>query len=214
MCLPTFFELDLQRDGIGLDVDQRARGECALRQRPGFRRAIFHHQRGRSVELLRPSQFYRLAALIINLHGGTRPLEEHMAVGTLIYIETDPVTLQIELEEGWEDTIRMLEPHAAFFTFAENLGHPSCRLPVTDRFDFRPTRQPVLLDRWAGSDSCHIRMPLVSPPSGTGASRSARCTSAVDTYTWSKDVEFVKILGTARTYALAVRPRAGQPHRS
>jgi ATP-binding cassette subfamily B protein len=153
-------------------------------------------------------QLYRSAALIINLHGGTRPLEAHTAAGTLIYIETDPVTLQIELEEGCEDTIGMLEPHAAFFTFAENLGHPSCRLPVTDRFDFRPTRQPVLLDRWAGSDALHRSNGDRFTTVGNWRQSQREVHFRADTYTWSKDVEFVKVLGlperTAQPFELAL----------
>ena len=31
-------------------------------------------------------------------------------------------------------TFELLEPHVAFFTWAENYGSPDCRLPVSDRF--------------------------------------------------------------------------------
>ena len=40
------------------------------------------------------------AELIINLHGGTEPLPEHAATGRLIYIQTDPVQLEIELHKN------------------------------------------------------------------------------------------------------------------
>ena len=128
------------------------------------------------------------------LWSGGRTLEEHTAAGTLIYIETDPVTLQIELEEGCEDTIRMLEPHAAFFTFAENLANPSCLLPVTDRFDFRPTRQPVLLDRWAGSDAQRRSSGDRFTTVGNWRQSQREVHFRDDTYTWSKDLEFAKVL--------------------
>jgi GT2 family glycosyltransferase len=153
-------------------------------------------------------QLYRSAALIINLHGGTRPLEEHATAGTLIYIETDPVTLQVELEQGCEDTIRMLEPHAAFFTFAENLGHPSCELPVTDRFNFRPTRQPVLLDRWAGSDAQRRSNGDHFTTVGNWRQSQREVHFRDDTYSWSKDIEFAKVLAlperTGQTFELAL----------
>jgi ATP-binding cassette subfamily B protein/subfamily B ATP-binding cassette protein MsbA len=136
-------------------------------------------------------QLYRSAALIINLHGGTRPLEEHTAAGTLIFIETDPVALQVELDQGREDTIQMLEQHAAFFTFAENLGHPSCGLPVTDRFAFRPTRQPVLLDRWDGSHGPAERFTTI----GNWRQSQREVHFRDETYLWSKDLEFRKVLG-------------------
>src|SRR5688500_1915979 len=43
---------------------------------------------------------YSEAALLINLHGGTMPLPEHYRTGRLVYLETDPVQLQIELYEN------------------------------------------------------------------------------------------------------------------
>src|SRR5439155_9491176 len=35
-----------------------------------------------------------------------------------------------------------------YFTFGENLGAGDCRVPV-ECFDYRPTRQPIVLDWWA-----------------------------------------------------------------
>ena len=93
-------------------------------------------------------RLYRDSALIVNLHGGTEPREEFG--DRLIYLETDPVQLQVELHDGKASTYEFLEAHSAFFTFAENLGLPGCELPVCDRFDFRPTRQPVVLEHWEG----------------------------------------------------------------
>src|SRR5205823_13901111 len=45
-------------------------------------------------------ELYRSAALLINLHGGTEPLPEHTATGRLVYVETDPVEVEIELHEN------------------------------------------------------------------------------------------------------------------
>ncbi len=56
--------------------------------------------------------------------------------------------LQIELYDNNQETIAFLEPHCAFFTFGENYGNADCGLPVSDRFDFKPTRQPVVMDFW------------------------------------------------------------------
>jgi hypothetical protein len=91
-------------------------------------------------------QLYRSAALIVNLHGATQPLPEHSATGRLVYLETDPVLSQIELHHNVRYTLDFLEPHCAYFTFGENYGKPDCELPVSERFEFRPTRQPVVMD--------------------------------------------------------------------
>lgn len=109
---------------------------------------------------------YRSAALVINLHGATMPLAEHSAGGRLVYLETDPVALQIELLNPSQATLDRLTPHAAFLTFGENYGRPECRVPVSDRFDFRPTRQPVVLDFW------ETYPPHTAPPSRRSAAGS------------------------------------------
>ena len=142
---------------------------------------------------------YREAELIINLHGGTEPRPEMCASGRLVYLETDPVQLQIELHDGRESTMQFLDAHCAHFTFAENLGTDACSLPVCDRFQFLPTRQPVVLDCWQGASE------LADPRFTTVGNwrqpwRNVRYQG--EAYGWSKDVQWEKFLDLpARTGA-------------
>lgn len=148
---------------------------------------------------------FRSAALVINLHGATRPLPEHYATGRLVYLETDPVRLQIELFHDERATVAFLEPHCAFFTFGENYGRPGCGLPVTARFDFLPTRQPVVLDFWDPGDT---------PPGpafttiGNWRQLSREVSFGGEVYHWSKHFEFLKFLGlpgrTSQPFELAL----------
>ena len=136
-------------------------------------------------------RLYRDAALIVNLHGGTVPLPEHAAHERLIYLETDPVQLQIELLDGVADSIDFLAPHSALFSFGENLGRPDCRLPVADGFRFIPTRQPVVLDFW----DRHGRRPGDAFRTiGNWRQRWRDVRLDGERYTWSKHVEFEKFL--------------------
>jgi hypothetical protein len=141
---------------------------------------------------------YRSAALIINLHGGTRPRPEHARGDRLVYLQTDPGQLQAELNDGRQESIEYLEAHAALFTFAEGLGQPGCGLPASDRFTFLPTRQPVLLDQWDG----------LGPPGeafttvGSWRQRWRDIELDGEPYTRSKHHEFARILDLpARTGA-------------
>jgi glycosyltransferase involved in cell wall biosynthesis len=136
-------------------------------------------------------RLYRSSAILINLHGGTQPLPEHVATGRLVYVETDPVQLQIELHSSLEDTIGFLEPHVAFFTFAENLGHPDCGLPVSDRFSFLPTRQPVVTRFWRRDQDIEgTRYTTV----GNWRQQWRKVKLDGEVYHWSKDREFRKFL--------------------
>lgn len=131
------------------------------------------------------------AELLINLHGGTQPLPELAAGGRLVYLETDPVQLQLELHHGNQETLDFLEPHAAFFTFAENWGNSDCPLPVSERFEFLPTRQPVVIDFWPD------RSPQPADAFTTiGNWRQGwrAVTFEGERYTWSKHHEFLRYL--------------------
>lgn len=143
------------------------------------------------------NKLYRSAALIINLHGSTTPMPEHSATGRLIYLETDPVEIQIHLSQGDQETIDYLEPHVAFFTFGENYGQPGCLLPVSLQFQFKPTRQPVVLDFWFpyrnGTGSTFTTI-------GNWRQDWREVTFQGEVYHWSKDLEFARFLDTpART---------------
>jgi GT2 family glycosyltransferase len=91
---------------------------------------------------------YRDATLIINLHGSHLPTEETTATNRLVFLETDPVDLQIEIFNGKKEALEYLQAHCAFFTFGENLGAPDCLVPKPAQFKFIPTRQPVVMDFW------------------------------------------------------------------
>ncbi|HJS50137.1 MAG TPA: glycosyltransferase family 2 protein [Gaiellaceae bacterium] len=130
------------------------------------------------------------AELIVNLHGGTEPRPDHHETGRLVYLETDPVQLQLELAESRQETLDFLEPHVAFFTFAENYGRPGCRMPVSDRFTFHPTRQPVVIDLWLGAGSNSGTYTTV----GNWRQPWRDMTYEGERYAWSKDEEFVKVL--------------------
>jgi len=153
----------------------------------------------------RLERLYGEAELLINLHGGTRPLPELIDSGRLVYLETDPVLLQLELGQGKPETLEFLEAHCAFFTFAENWTGPDCGLPKQERFEFVPTRQPVVLDLWPDRSE---------EPASTfttiGNWRQPYRDVTIDgeRYTWSKHDQFLDYLDlperTGRDFELAL----------
>lgn len=132
---------------------------------------------------------YREAAAIINLHGATEPREELTRTGRLVYLETDPVQLQVEIAAGEARTLAFLDAHSAFFTFAANYGHPDCLLPVTDRYPFIPTRQPVVLDYWVNEAPAGAHFTTI----GNWKQMWRPVEIGGELLTWSKHLEFEKV---------------------
>jgi hypothetical protein len=133
---------------------------------------------------------YRDAALIINFHGSTIPLPEHSATGRLVYLETDPVELEVELHNQAPGAAEFLEPHVAFFTWGLNYGQPDCRVPLPKNFKFRTTRPAVIPELWepyaVGSGEAFTTV---------GNWRQwGHVVFEGETYTWSKHFEFEKFL--------------------
>lgn len=151
------------------------------------------------------ARLYDSAALILNLHGATPPLPEHSATGRLVYLETDPVFAQVELYHDSPETTALLGAHSAHLTYAENYGRPDCPLPVSDRFTFMPTRQPVVLDFWKGDTA---RSGDAFTTVGNWKQIGRRVRYRGETYHWSKHSEFLKVLDlprrSAQTFELAL----------
>jgi hypothetical protein len=151
------------------------------------------HSDGRYYGLSEPQvkSLYQSATLLLNLHGGTTPLPEHVATGRLVYLGTDPVVREIELHQELAETIELFEQHAMLFTWAENYGQPDCGIPVSARFQFMPTRQPVVIELWESMRQ-----------TGTDAFTTVAgwqqlwrdVTLNGELYRWSKHFEFMKFV--------------------
>jgi hypothetical protein len=139
-------------------------------------------------------ELYRSAALLINYHGGTEPLPEHSATGRLIYLETDPVELEIELYNRDQKALDFLAPHSAFFTWGLNYGNPDCRVPLPEGFRFRTTLPPVVPDLWEPLPNGQTH-----PFTTVGNWKQwGRVKYQGEVYTWSKHHEFLKFLDVPR----------------
>ena len=149
---------------------------------------------------------YASADVLLNVTGAQELYDEHLRIPCRVYLETDPVESQIQIHQGRENIIRTLQQYTHHFTFGENLGKPDCRLPV-ERFHWRPTRQPVVLDLW---------QPL-PPMSGsryntiaTWKNKGKDIEFDGDIYYWSKDREFEKFMHLPRIrpcgFEIATRP--------
>lgn len=148
---------------------------------------------------------YHSADLILNLHGGTTPLPEYMAADRLVYIGTDPVDREIEVYHNNQETIDLLASHRVHFTWGENYGNSDCRVPVAAHFNFKPTRQPIVLDFWQNHDGVASGC-FTTIGSWRQLWREIKFQNEV--YHWSKHFEFLKFIDlpgrTSQRFELAL----------
>lgn len=154
-----------------------------------------HHNVYYGLDELQLRQLYSSAALIINMHGGTMPLPEHMATGRLVFIDTDPGELQVDLGLDDTDLTKRLAAHNTWFTYAENYGGSDCLLPVSERFPFKPMRAPVLLDFWEPYRSGSGRRFTTI---GSWKQLDHEIAFNGEHYSWSKHYEFLKFFDLPR----------------
>lgn len=149
------------------------------------------------------------ADVLINLSGVTVLREEHMRIPVRVYLETDPVAPQLEIAKGYRFTLELLASHTHHLTYGENFGAPDCGVPL-GRFDYRPTRPPVVLDWWEQSNSTNDNLARGLPvdrPFTTIANWRQRGKDIVwrgRLLTWSKDVQFMPYLALAHRVGVPI----------
>jgi hypothetical protein len=139
-------------------------------------------------------ELYREADGFLNVTGAQELRDEHMICRRRIYLETDPVASQIRISQGDPGTIDALAAHDVHFSYGENFGAPDCKVPL-ERFKWIPTRQPIILDLWENSVEAN------GQPFTTIATWENKGKDVVfngETYYWSKDREFMKIIDLPR----------------
>jgi hypothetical protein len=134
------------------------------------------------------------ADALVNVTGSTLLRAEHRRVPVRIYLETDPVEPQIEIAKGNEYYIDLLGAHTHHFTYGENLGGPDCGVPI-ERFVYRPTRQPVVVDWW-GQRTASLSPCFTTIASWRQSGKDVEWNG--ETYTWSKHEQFLKLIDLPR----------------
>ncbi len=140
------------------------------------------------------------ADAVVNLCGATDPRDEHLKSRCLIYLQTDPGILQVQLARRNAAAVKAADAYDLFFTYGANIGASDCILP-TAGIDWRPARPPVLLDEWR--DGVGPASPVAFTTVGTWRNIGKDVEWNGSTYYWSKHLNFAKLLEVAR--------RAAQP---
>jgi len=139
-------------------------------------------------------ELYREADAFLNVTGAQEIRDEHRAIKRRIYVESDPFASQVKVASGDAGMIDMLAAHDTHFSFGENLGASDCQVPI-ERFHWHPTRQPVVMDIWqTGPPPADAPYTTITTWHNKGKNIEWRG----DTWYWTKDREFEKILDLPR----------------
>ena len=148
---------------------------------------------GLSVPALR--ELYRSCDAILNVCGATVLNEDHQLAPRRVYVETDPVTNQLELASGKQKTFEVLRAHDTLVTYGENYGAADCGVPLAGGFAYAKTRQPIDLELWP------MAFDAQAPYYTTIGNWKQQGHDVVwngETYYWSKHHEFLKYVELPR----------------
>ena len=141
------------------------------------------------------ASLYREADAVFNVCGSHYLREEHAAISRLIYLQTDPFVDQVNIAGGEAWLIQQFDAHTHLFTYGENIGSVDCKIPV-HRYQWSPTRPPIVLDWWATDKTPPRRMDLTTISTWKNLGKDIVWQGQV--YHWRKDLEFRKFLSLPR----------------
>lgn len=129
------------------------------------------------------------ADAVFNVAGATRPAEDYLKVGRLVYYGTDPVIHEVTYHAGNEETVAIVNEHDDVVTYGENIGTDHSPVPPLPSLKAR-TRQPVLTDLWKTGAPSRKAFTTV----GNWKQEGREVDFNGEHYLWSKHHEFLKIL--------------------
>ena len=136
-------------------------------------------------------QLYRDADIVVNLCGSHKLRADHDVIRCPVYLETDPVEIQLGIANGNKPLVDYLDRYTHHFTYGENFGNADCKVPIV-RYNWIPTRPPVCVDWWSSASGMEVEKKFT-----TVANWKNRVDGVVwnnRAYHWRKDYEFQKML--------------------
>jgi hypothetical protein len=135
-------------------------------------------------------ELYRSCDALLNIVGATDLREPQLAAPYRVYVETDPVTAELRLEQGDEHTREAFANHHAIVTYGENYGAPGCGVPLCG-LSFKKTRQPIDLDLWPMAFDASAKYFTTI---GNYRQEGSDVTWRGETYHWSKHHEWERFV--------------------
>ena len=187
---------DPRRDAITDDPDyatsylDRVLGRIGMGDRWAYRALYRGKDDCYGLSRAKLEQLYRDCDALLNVCGATVLNDDHMRAKRRVYVETDPVTNQLELANGKQKTRDVLALHDTIVTYGENYGGPGCGVPLGG-LSYLKTRQPIDLDLWPYVFDARAKHYTTS---GNFRQKGQDVEWNGSVYHWSKHHEFLKFL--------------------
>jgi hypothetical protein len=178
--------------GPAIEYASALMARCGLERSWAYRDVATGALHGCSERVL--GETLRDADALINVSGVMVLRDEHLQIPVRVYLETDPVLPQLEIAQKRKFTIDFLAAHTHHFTYGENFGAPDCEVPI-ERFNYHPTRPPVILDWWRREPSDATENVFTTIANWHQTSKDIVWRG--NELTWSKDVQFRRFLPVA-----------------
>jgi len=136
-------------------------------------------------------ELYRSCDALLNVVGATDLREEQLRARLKVYVETDPVSAELQLANGDEHTRQEFAKYDHIFTYGENYGATDCGVPLNG-IKYGKTRQPVDLDLWPKNYDPEARFFTTI---GNFRQNGNDIVYGGELYYWSKHYEWEKFLG-------------------
>jgi hypothetical protein len=88
------------------------------------------------------------ADLLLNVSGTLHRPERYRSIPRLAYVDSDPVFTQVKIASGAGRFPARVDQHDVHFSFGERIGESLSEAVPRTRFDWQPTRQPIVLSEW------------------------------------------------------------------
>jgi len=134
---------------------------------------------------------YARCRAAFNLCGAQELRHDHLGIARLVYLETDPVALQVAVAGGDHERAATLERYHHRFSYGANLGREGCPIPDAPP-GWHPTRPPVVVDWWADGPAAPPRGALTSVANWRHQGKAVEWQGVV--YEWRKDLAFAPYL--------------------
>ena len=139
-------------------------------------------------------ELYQSCDALLNVVGATDLREEQLRAQVRVYVETDPVSAELQLANGDEHTWSEFAKYHHIFTYGENYGAADCGVPLSGIL-YGKTRQPVDLDFWPMTHNPEARFFTTI---GNYRQTGNDITYRGEIYRWSKHYEWEKFVGLAQ----------------